>query len=223
MGTRPTDPRTAAVVAWMKEHGDRLRELLEEEGEDAEDCSPAGEAAVRGQLRFQTEALAATAPARLRGAIERFADELPERFEGEADMLEEELQRASEAAGFEARMQFGDAVGEDPSFVAVVGRGVLISAWSKFYLRLLDEALGEDGRLAGAAGDWMDGREDELALMIFSVDRRAKQAEIARGGEEAVSDADRVNLIGQAALLQARMRFLVEAVSAGMAACAPSR
>jgi hypothetical protein len=207
----------------MKEHGDRLRELLREEGEEAEDRSPAGEAAVRGQLRFQTEALAATAPTALRWALERFAGELPQRFEGETGMLEEELQRVSEAAGFEARMQFGDAVGEDPSFVAVVGRSVLISAWSRFYLRLLDEALGEEGRLAAAAGSWMDGREEELALMIFSVDRRAKQAEIARGGQEAVSDPDRVNLIGQAALLQARMRFLLEAVSAGMGARAASR
>src|SRR5947208_17069456 len=116
-------------------------------------------------------------------------------------------------------MQFGEAVGEDSSFVAVVSRGVLITAWSRFYLRLLDEALGEGGRMAAAADGWMDGREDELAGMIFSIDRRAKQAEIARGGEQAVSDPDRVNQIGQAALLQARMRFLVEAVSAGMAVC----
>jgi hypothetical protein len=69
----------------------------------------------------------------------------------------------------------------------------------------------------------MDGHEDDLAMMIFSIDRRAKQAEIARGGEDAVADRDRVNLIGQAALLQARMRFLAEAVSVGLAACAAAR
>jgi hypothetical protein len=206
------------MVAWMKDHGGRLRELLDEEGVGAEDRSPSGEAAIRGQLRFQAEALAATGPALARDRLDRFARELPERFDAAAPVLEEELERVSEAAGFEAKMQFGEKVGEDPSFVAVVGRGVLISAWSRFYLRLLDDALGEGGRLAAAAGDWMDGREDELAGMIFSIDRRAKQAEIARGGEEAVSDPDRVNQIGQAALLQARMRFLVEAVSAGMAA-----
>jgi hypothetical protein len=223
MPPRPTDPHTAAVVEWMKANGGRLRELLDEEGEGAEDRSPAGEPAIRAHLRFQAEALAATASPPLAGALERLADELPERFEGGEDLLDQELQREAEAAGFEVRLQFGDASGEDPSLATVVGRRVLITAWSRFFLQLLDEALDEDGRLAGAAGAWMDGHEEDLAMMIFSIDRRAKQAEIARGGEDAVADRDRVNLIGQAALLQARMRFLAEATSVGLAASAALR
>ncbi|MGB1711370.1 MAG: hypothetical protein ACPHP1_02215 [Miltoncostaeaceae bacterium] len=46
------------------------------------------------------------------------------------------------------------------------------------------------------------------------MDRRAKEAERARGGEDAISDPAVVNRIGQAAALQGNVRFLVEAIAA---------
>jgi hypothetical protein len=46
------------------------------------------------------------------------------------------------------------------------------------------------------------------------MDRRAKEGEIVRRGPDAVDDPDVVNRFGQAAMLQAHMRFLVEAIAA---------
>jgi hypothetical protein len=45
------------------------------------------------------------------------------------------------------------------------------------------------------------------------MDRAAKQAELERGGPDAIAATDAVNRIGQAATVQAHMRFLVEAVA----------
>jgi hypothetical protein len=46
------------------------------------------------------------------------------------------------------------------------------------------------------------------------MDRRAKQAELERGGPDAIADPGVVNRIGQAAMLQAHTRFLVEGLAA---------
>ena len=62
----------------------------------------------------------------------------------------------------------------------------------------------------------MAERQTQLADTIFAMDRRAKEAEIARGGPDAVADPAVVNRIGQAAMLQAHTRFLVEALAATM-------
>ncbi len=55
------------------------------------------------------------------------------------------------------------------------------------------------------------------------MDRRAKEAEIARRGPQAVDDAALVNQIGQAAMLQAHVRFLVEAIATTFAASIRAR
>ena len=62
----------------------------------------------------------------------------------------------------------------------------------------------------------MGERQDQLADTIFAMDRRAKQAEIERGGPDAVAGAETVNRIGQAATVQAHTRFLVEGLAAGL-------
>ena len=77
----------------------------------------------------------------------------------------------------------------------------------------MGEAAGDDG-FEPAALEWMGERQTHLANTIFSMDRRAKEGEIARHGPEAVDDPVLVNEIGQAAMLQAHMRFLVEAIAA---------
>jgi hypothetical protein len=61
------------------------------------------------------------------------------------------------------------------------------------------------------------GRHQELlADTIFAVDRRAKRAELDRGGPDAIASPEVVNRIGQAATIQAHTRFLVEALAAGL-------
>ena len=45
------------------------------------------------------------------------------------------------------------------------------------------------------------------------MDRRAAEAELDRGGHDAIADAAVVNRIGRAAMLQAHTRFLVEALA----------
>ena len=53
------------------------------------------------------------------------------------------------------------------------------------------------GPRAGAAGGgpaalaWMGERQVQLADTIFAMDRRAKEAELARGGPDAIADAPR--------------------------------
>jgi hypothetical protein len=59
----------------------------------------------------------------------------------------------------------------------------------------------------------MAERQTQLADTIFAMDRRAKQAELDRGGRESLGDPAVVDRIGQAAMLQAYIRFLVEALS----------
>ncbi|MDH3227151.1 MAG: hypothetical protein OEM67_08710, partial [Thermoleophilia bacterium] len=54
--------------------------------------------------------------------------------------------------------------------------------------------------------------QTELANLIFTMDRQAKEAERSRAGEQAISDPDAVNRIGQAATVRAHSRLLVEAL-----------
>ena len=61
---------------------------------------------------------------------------------------------------------------------------------------------------------WTAARQDALAGAIFALDKRAKQAAIARGGATAVDDLDTVNSIGQAAVVQGHTLFLAEALAA---------
>jgi hypothetical protein len=61
-----------------------------------------------------------------------------------------------------------------------------------------------DGRAPGRAG-----RHD-----LRNGPARAKRAELDRGGPDAIASPEVVNRIGQAALVQAHARFLVEGLAA---------
>ena len=197
----------------MQQNGSRLRVLLDDEGDGAHDLSPAGEAAIRAHLRLVSEALAATAGPATREGLEDLAVALPDRFDDEAG-LDGELELLQDAAAHELDLQFGaERAGSDPMLRETIERRLRVQAWSRFFLRLVGEAADDDG-FADAALTWMGDHQTQLAETIFSMDRRAKEAEIARRGPRAVDDAALVNQIGQAAMLQAHVRFLVEAVSA---------
>jgi hypothetical protein len=121
-----------------------------------------------------------------------------------------------DATAFELERQFGPDVVDDASIQAVADRRVRIAAWTAVFLEELD-ATRDAPPVREPALAWMADRQEHLANTIFAMDRRAKEAEIARGGPSAVDDPDVVNRIGQSAMLQAHVRFLVEALAQTMA------
>jgi hypothetical protein len=187
--------------------------LLAEEAAASEDLGPAGDPAVRAHLRLVAEALAAVAAPAARERLEAFAAGLSARLEASEPRLDEELQRVGEATAFELGLQFGEGASEDPSVRSMVDRRVRIGAWTRVFLDDLDEARRPAEPIAGAVLAWMGDRQAQLADTIFAMDRRAKEGEMARGGPDAVASPEVVNRIGQAAMLQAHTRFLVEGLA----------
>jgi len=100
----------------------------------------------------------------------------------------------------------------------MTARRVRLAAWRRVFLDALDAARAPEPPVAPAALQWMAGRQTQLANNIFAMDRGAKESEMQRHGPEAIEDADVVNRIGQAAMLQAHVRFLVEALSETLSA-----
>ena len=197
----------------MQQNGARLRTLLDDEVGAADDLSPAGEAAIRAHLRLVGEALAATAGPATRDGLEELSETLPDRFAGDGAELDRELELLEDAAAHELDLQFGaEATANDPAMREVIERRLRVQAWSRYFLRVVGDAVDDDD-FADAAFAWMGEHQDDLARTIFSMDRRAKEAEIARRGPHAVDDPALVNQIGQAAMLQAHVRFLVEAIA----------
>jgi hypothetical protein len=212
--TRATHPAAQGMLGWMQANPARLRELLDDEAAGSEDLAPAGDPAVRAHLRFVSEALAATAAPASAAALAGFARDLPGLLAAREDRVDEEIRRVGEAHAFEAELQFGEGSGEDPAMPGLLDRRVRIAAWARVFLAVLDEARAPAGPAAPAVLEWMAGHQDQLADTIFAMDRRAKQAELDRGGPDAIASAEVVNRIGQAATIQAHTRFLVEALAA---------
>jgi hypothetical protein len=198
----------------MQQNGLRLRALLDDEAAGGGDLSPAGEAAIRAHLRLVSEALAATAGPGIRDELEDLAETLPERFSDAESALDRELELLEDAAAHELDLRFGAGVtADDASMREMVERPMRVRGWSRFFLRIVGDAIDDDA-FADNALIWIGDHQTDLANTIFSMDRRAKEAEIARRGPQAVDDRVLVNQIGQAAMLQAHMRFLVEAIAA---------
>ena len=206
-------PNARALLAWMGAHPQRLRELLTEEIADGADPDPMGDASIRAHLRFVAEAIAAHAPD---GELAHFGERLPQLLDDREDLHVRELEALGEAHAFEADKQFGDVAGEDPSNRQVIDRRVRMGAWLRVFLDALDGARSGEA-VAPVVNEWMAARQTELANLIFTMDRQAKEAERARGGEAAISDPDAVNRIGQAASVRAHSRFLIEALGEALA------
>jgi hypothetical protein len=211
-GAWPEDP--GAVLGWMRVHGERLQELVVQEARDAADAAPAGDAAVRAHLRFAAAAMEATAGDRLAEAVEGFSDELSIWFEEARDLFDEHLEIGAGAMALEAHLQFGALPGEDPSIDEGLRRRLRIEGWLRLFLVALERRLGpaEDG-FAEAVLAWIGARRRELGRLIIWLDRRAKLAAAARIGRGTVDLAIQ-DEISQAAVVQAHVRQLVEAVSA---------
>jgi hypothetical protein len=198
--TTAPHPAARGLLVWMQAHPGRLRELLDREARGEDDLAPAGDPAVRAHLIFVAEALAATAAPGAAGGLEGFAARLPRTLrEREAD-VDAAMRTVGEAHAFEVDLQFGAEAREDPAMRAMLERRVRVAAWTRVFLDAL-------------AHPRQGPRGDRLADTIFAMDRRAKQGEIERGGPDAVASPEVVNRIGQAAMLQAHSRFLVEALA----------
>ncbi|MEZ0285103.1 MAG: hypothetical protein ACAH79_07705, partial [Thermoleophilia bacterium] len=129
------------------------------------------------------------------------------------DRVDEEIRRGGEAVAFELDLQFRGETADDPGVRAMVDRRLRIGAWTRVFLAELDAARAPAPPVADQVLAWMGERQTQLADTIFAMDRRAKEAALARGGPDAIADAAVVNRIGQAAMLQAHTRFLVEALA----------
>ena len=181
-------PSARGLLVWMQSHPDRLRELLDREAAGEEDLAPAGDPAVRAHLAFVAEALAATAAPAAAPALEAFAAGLPDRLAAREDRVDVEIGRGGEVAEFEVDLQFGDEATDDPSVHAMLERRVRIGAWTRVFLAELDAARAPAEPVAGRALAWMGERQVQLADTIFAMDRRAKEAELERGGPDAIAD-----------------------------------
>jgi hypothetical protein len=209
----PSGPGVRALLVWMRANPSRLRGLLVEEaarGED--DLTPCGDASIRAHLRFVAEALAANAAPGARACAEGFAAAAGDLL-CDSGLLAEEVERVGEAHAFEVSRQFGMDAGEDPAMRVVIERRVRLGAWLRVFLRELERAGVLSPDVTPSALRWMADNQVHLADTIFAMDRAAKRAELDRGGPDAIAATDAVNRIGQAATVQAHMRFLVEAIA----------
>ena len=207
-------PTARGLLVWMQSNPGRLRALLDREAVGAGDLAPAGDPAVRAHLGFVAEALAANAAPAAAPTLERFAARLPELLAAREGEVDRQIRRVGEAHAFEVDLQFGAEAQEDPSIHSMLDRRVRVAAWTRVFLDALDEAREPDDPIAPGVLEWMGERQVRLADTIFAMDRRAKQAEIDRAGPDAVASPVVVNRIGQAAMLQAHTRFLVEGLAA---------
>lgn len=213
MSTRAVHPVAQGLLGWMQANPARLHALLADEAEGADDLAPAGDPAVRAHLRFVAEGLAANASPAARDPLRGFVHGLPALLAAREARVDEEMRVVGEAHAFEVSLQFGDEAADDPSVRGMLDRRVRIAAWTRVFLAGLDEARAPAAPVAGAVLAWMGDRQVQLADTIFAMDRRAKEQEIARGGPDAVANPEVVNRIGQAAMLQAHTRFLVEGLA----------
>ena len=215
MTTAP-HPSARGLLVWMQSNPGRLPELLAREAAGADDLAPAGDAAVRAHLALVAEALAANAAPASADALAAFAADVSATLRAREPAVDEQLRRVGEATAFELDLQFGDEVADDPGVHQMIDRRVRIAAWTRVFLDALDDVRAPEPPVAGGVLAWMGERQTQLADTIFAMDRRAKEGEIARGGPDAVASPEVVNRIGQAAMLHAHTRFLVEGLAANL-------
>ena len=212
MSTAP-HPTARGLLVWMQSHHGRLLELVEEEAVGTDDPSPAGDPAIRAHLRFVAAALAANAGPGQAAELERFAEHLDVRMHEAEASMGDVLEHLEDATAFEAESQFGDGVSDDRAFVAVLERRLRVDAAIQTFLEALDRARPDRPPIRQPTLDWWTAHARRLAHTIFALDHGAKQALLDRGDSAAVADPEVVNQLGQAAMLQGHIKFLVVALA----------
>jgi len=212
-GARALDP--ARTLAWMREHGDVLRELLgeEEPGASEDEAGPAGDAAIRAHLRFVAVALEETAAPPLDEELVGFVHDLPAWFEEGRGLYAQHLATGAGAIALEAHLQFGAAPGTDPSLDAGLRRRVRIGGWIRVFLLGLELRLGpaSDG-VATQTLLALEARQRELGKLIFSLYHQATAEAVRRAGPDRVDGAVR-DEIGQLVVLHVHVRTLIDALA----------
>ena len=135
-------PAVGDVLAWMSEHGGRLRELVTAEQAGERELAPADDPTIRAHLRYAAEALAATAPEPLATGLAGFPDALPEWFTECQPLYEDHLAAGVGAIALEEHLQFGTRPGVDPSLDAALHFRLRITAWVRIFLIGIERWLG---------------------------------------------------------------------------------
>ena len=169
---------------------------------------------MRAHLRLVAEALAACAAPASRERLEAFSAQVPALLEASGPRLDDELQRVGEATAFELGLQFGDDASDDPSVQTMVDRRVRIAAWTRVFLDAPRRGPSRPPPRSPARcwSGWASARRSSRTRSSrwTAAPRRARwpAAVPTRSANPEV-----VNRIGQAAMLQAHTRFLVEALA----------
>jgi hypothetical protein len=202
------------VLAWMRVHGDRLRELVAAEQEGERELAPGDDPTIRAHLRFAAEALAATAQEPLEGELAGYADALPGWFTECQPLYEDHLATGVGAIALEEHLQFGTRPGVDPSLDAALHFRLRIMAWVRIFLLGIESWLGPsaDG-LAEEALDEIRSRSGDLGRMILTLGTAAKTA--ARAAAGGPVDIETQDGIGQVAAVQGHVRIVLEALTGG--------
>ena len=207
-------PTVGDVLAWMSEHGERLRELVAGEQAGERELAPHDDPTIRAHLRYAAEALEATAPEPLATELSGFADALPEWFTECQPLYEDHLAAGAGAIALEEHLQFGTRPGIDPSLDAALHFRLRITAWVRIFLIGVERWLGPaaDG-LAEEVLEELRGRSGDLGRMILSFGTAAKTA--ARAAAGGPVDIETQDEIGQVAAVQGHVRIMLEALTGG--------
>jgi hypothetical protein len=207
-------PATADVLAWMSDHGGRLRELVASEQSGERELAPGDDPTIRAHLRFAAEALTAAAPEPLADRLAGFADALPEWFTECQPLYEDHLAAGVGAIALEEHLQFGTRPGVDPSLDAALHFRLRITAWVRIFLIGLERWLGPaaDG-LSEEVLEEMRGRSGDLGRMILSFGTAARTAARAAAGRPV--DIETQDELGQVAAVQGHVRIMLEALTGG--------
>ncbi|HMN99922.1 MAG TPA: hypothetical protein PKD59_10955 [Miltoncostaeaceae bacterium] len=207
-------PAAGEVLAWMSEHGPRLRELIGSEQSGERELAPADDPTIRAHLRFAAEALQATAPEPLATRLAGFADDLPDWFTECQPLYEDHLAAGTGAIALEEHLQFGTRPGVDPSLDAALHFRLRITAWVRIFLLGLERWLGPaaDG-LAEETLEEIRGRSGDLGRLILSFGTAAKSA--ARAAAGGPVDIETQDELGQVAAVQGHVRIMLEALAGG--------
>lgn len=197
-----------ATLAWMREHGDLLRDLVTQEAVGLDDePPPASDPGIRAHLRFLAAALEATADAVHGSALAGFAEHVPRYFDEGQELYDRHLAQGEGAMALETHLQWGSRPGLDPSVDIAQERRIRLFGWMRLFLFGLEDHAGPaaDG-LADRVIAWFDERQRELGRMVVALDLQAQGA--ARRAPGGPLGTDAVDQLGQAVLVQAYVRHL---------------
>lgn len=208
--TGPLDPER--VLRWMRDHPDRLRELLVEEDPDDLDISPASDAAIRAHLRLAAEGMVHGAAPDLAILLEGMADELDDWFEEEQDLFDHQIALGEGAIALEEHLLYQGDAESDPALHQALERRVRMATWNLLFLRCIESRLGpvHDG-LAGAALEWTATRGRDLMTMILTMDQSQRAALEQRTGRKPTRNEQVQS--GQVAAVAAYVRMVIEATA----------